>query len=95
MSKQIALETEYIVMDIAQYLGEVFVRKDPRLTWMFFTTADMGEDRNRPVVAGFSENRLLYPDEPVREIAFYLVDDTARPIDLRIVYELWKRCLPK
>ena len=60
-AQQFTLETEYIMHDIAMYLGEVFVKNHPSVFWGFYTTPKSDSFVNCPVLLGFPNE--IYPEK--------------------------------
>lgn len=60
--KQLSLQTEYILQDIARYFGEVYIRYHPSVYWGFYTRPKNEVSVNQPVLMGIPN--AVYPDKP-------------------------------
>ena len=96
-AKQLSLETEYILHDIARYFGEVFVKNHPFIHWGFYTTPKREMNVNQPVLMGFPNK--IFPEKKgvplsalhiVRVRALRLLSNEASKYDLYDLYHIWK-----
>ncbi len=99
-SYQFSLETEYMMIDIAMYFGEVCVSNNQTIFWGFHTDTKKDSFANRPLLMGFLDNDFVPPFHAefdpvftVRCIAFSMVEGVATKNDLIHMYEKWKRLM--
>lgn len=97
---QFSLQTEYILLDIAMYFGEVCVRNNPTIYWGFHTDGEKDSFVNRPILMGFLDRDFSPPFQAefdptftVRCIACNLFDGDASKQDLKNIYDKWKRMM--
>ena len=97
-SKQFSLETEYILRDIAMYLGEVFVKNNLSISWGYHTDVNADSFANKPLLVGFEDRNFDPPFkarfEPVAMIhvqASNIWDNTQSDNDLKSLFEKWQR----
>lgn len=92
---QLSLKTEYIILDIAMYFGQVFVKNHPEVYWEFYTTPK-DAFTNHPVLMGFPNEIFpnkkgvpLPPHHIVRVQATKILRNSASKHDLLSIYEVW------
>jgi hypothetical protein len=77
-----------LIIDIAYYFAEVFVRNHPGVRWIVYKSKVEREvDRNEPILSGF-----IVPMNPralVRVAAGKTIDKTAGDDQLLHVYHIW------
>lgn len=100
-NNQFSLQTEYILRDIGMYIGEVFVRGNPRIHWGYYTEPKTDISVNRPVLLGFEDSRFSppFPTEfdpihMVRVQAANIWDNTQKETDLLDLYLRWLKFIP-
>lgn len=94
-AKQLSLETEYMLQDIARYFGEVYVKNYPFIQWGFYSAPKNELNVNQPVLMGFP-NRIfpekkgvpLPPLHVVRVCALRLLSNKASKMDLYDLYNV-------
>ena len=95
--KQLTLETEIIVQDIARYFGEVFIKNNPSLYWGYYSRPKNDAFVNQPVLMGMP-NRV-FPEKAgvplpvihmVRVRALRLIKGNSSSNDLYELYEMNK-----
>ena len=93
---QLSLETEYMIMDIAMYFGQVFVYNYPSIFWGFYTSPKSDAFVNQPVLMGFPNQ--VCPEKKgiplgvhhvVRMRALRLLNHDALAGDLLSIYQVW------
>lgn len=96
-ARQFTLETEYIMHDIAMYLGEVFVKNHPSIFWGFYTKPKSDSFVNCPVLLGFPNE--IYPEKKgmpfvplhmVKVQASRIMRKNAGKRDLLALYLVWE-----
>lgn len=99
--EQFSLQTEYILMDIGMYMGEVFVKNNPVLYWGYYTEPRTDFSVNRPVLLGFADARFTPPFstefDPTHMVgvqAANIWDNTQNENDLLSLYYKWKKFIP-
>ncbi|MCR2803636.1 hypothetical protein [Paenibacillus soyae] len=65
-----------IGMDIAMYLGEVFVRNHEALSWGY-SIAERFADRNQPIIVGFPHDYSMNPRDNVHGLMIKALEDEA------------------
>ena len=98
---QFSLQTEYILRDIGMYIGEVFVRGNPRIHWGYYTEPKTDISVNRPVLLGFEDPRFSPPFsmefDPIHMVgvqAANIWDNTQKETDLVNLYRRWLKFIP-
>ena len=99
-SKQFSLETEYIMRDIAMYLGEVFVKNNPSISWGYHMNVKVNSFANMPLLVGFEDRNFDPPFEanmePIHMVhvqACNIFDNSQNEKDLKNLYEIWQRMI--
>lgn len=94
-AKQLSLETEYILQDIARYFGEVYVKNYPFIHWGFYSTPKREMNVNQPVLMGFPNKIFpekkgvpLPPLHVVRVRALRLLSSEASKYDLYDLFNI-------
>ena len=59
--KRLSLFSEYILIDIGIYLGQVFVMNHPGIKWTYYEIPRTDFFVNRPVLSGFEDRRFSPP----------------------------------
>lgn len=95
-TRQMSLETEYIIRDIGMYLGETFRKNMPQIYWTYYTKPKRDFFQNHPLLKGFIDRSFGHPCEvcfePIhmtRVQASRLLDRTSKNADLFDLYHLW------
>ena len=99
---QFSLQTEYILRDIAMYVGEVFVRYSEKITWGYHTDLDKDSFANLPLLQGFEDHDFTPPFpmefEPIHMVsvqASNLFDGDQNSRDLYNLCQQWIDFIPK
>lgn len=99
--EQFSLQTEYILLDIGMYMGEVFIKNNPVLYWGYFTEPRTDFSVNKPVLLGFADSRFTPPFltefDPIHMVgvqAANIWDNTQNENDLLNLYYKWKKLIP-
>jgi len=97
-SRQLSLQTEYIVRDIAMYFGEVYVKNNSAITWGYHTNKRLDSFYNRPLLVGFEDWDYTPPFQAhwdplfwVRKEACSILYGDQRKDDLLLMYNKWQR----
>lgn len=98
----LSIESEYLIRDIAMYLGALFVQNCRPIHWTYFTEEDKaGSFVNQPVLYGFIEKDsvpiympVFEPNHMVRVRAFRIVRNKAKSTDLYDLYKIWIKKVP-
>lgn len=95
-TKQFTLETEYIMIDIAMYWGELFTKTYPSIYWGYYTHPKEDAFVNRPVLLGFPNEifpeKAGIPFEPIHMVnvqASKILRGTASKRDLLAIHQIW------
>ncbi len=62
-TRQLTLETEYILRDVGMYLGETFRKNHPNIYWTYYTKPRRDFFVNHPLLKGFIETSFGPPFE--------------------------------
>ena len=96
--KQYTLQTELIMMDVAKYLGEVFVKSLPGIYWTYFEKPENDFFVKTPGLQGFADARFtppfqmfFEPEHMTRVQAAHIWKGTQKEDDLFDLYHLWKK----
>jgi hypothetical protein len=99
--QQFSLQTEYILIDIGIYVGEVFVRENPTIRWGYYTEPKTDFFVNKPVLCGFVDTRFTphfqTEFEPIHMVgvqAANIWDNTQKDTDLLDLYRKWIKYIP-
>lgn len=99
--EQFSLQTEYILLDIGMYMGEVFVKNNPIIHWGYYTEPKTDFSVNRPVLLGFVDDRFTPPFstefDPIHMVgvqAANIWDNSQNESDLLRLYYNWQRFIP-
>ena len=99
---QLTLETEYMLQDIAKYLGQVFIKNYDSVHWGYYTTPKTDAFVNCPLIIGFPNQIFpqkpgvpLAPDHIVHIQATKLLRNKAAKNDLFDIYSVWAEKLLK
>lgn len=88
-------ETEAIIRDIGVYLGEVFVRNNPSLSWDLHKEKNV--NMNKPVISGFKDGDFYPVVDPLsatRGIALSILSNQSDKYDLYRCYVKWLGMTP-
>lgn len=101
-TRQLSLQTEYILRDIGMYVGELFVKYHPQIYWSFYTEPKTDFFVNQPLLLGFEDKEFTPPFqmefEPIHMVggkAANLLDGTQKKTDLLNLYRKWEEYIPK
>ena len=96
-TRQLSLQTEYILRDIGMYLGQMFVKYHPQIYWSFYTEPKTDFFVNQPLLLGFEDKEFKPPFqmefEPIHMVgvqAANLFDGTQKKTDLLNLYRKWE-----
>ena len=96
--KQFTLETECILFDVGKYLGEVFTKTVPGISWTYYEKPKSDFFVNMTVIQGFADFDFDPPFrmyfEPVHMAhvqAANIWDNTQKKDDLYRLYGLWSK----
>lgn len=98
--KRLTLVTEYVILDIGMYLGEIYARNHPQLRWGFYTAPRRDIFVNQPCILGFPNE--YFPEKPgvpfnpshmVRIQALRLLKGGYSRYDLLEIYRKWENKL--
>ncbi len=96
--KQYSLETELIFFDVGRYLGEVFIKTLPGISWTYYEKPKSDFFVNMPVLQGFADFdfdppfRMFF--EPVHMAhvqAANIWNNTQKKDDLFQLYHMWSK----
>jgi len=94
LSKQLSVESQYIIRDIGMYLGQVFVKNHPTTSWACYMRRDVC--CNKPVVLGFVSRDGVKPSYPpfepiwmVQIQAYKIINGGASADGLLKLYNNW------
>lgn len=94
---KLSLETEYIIRDIAMYVGKMFTLKHKSIFWTYHTDVKKDSFANMPILSGFIEKEaypyfcpVFEPNHMVRVQAFRLLHGKANKKDLHNLYTKWE-----
>lgn len=94
---QLSIDTEYIISDIAMYVGEVFTKHSNKITWGYHTDKKKDSFYNMPILLGFEDvtftpsfKMIFEPNHMVHVQAENLLDKTACERDLYDMCMIWK-----
>ena len=97
-SRQLSLQTEYMVRDITMYFGEVCVVNNEAIHWGYHTDIKKDSFANRPILQGFLDRDFSPPFKAgfdpgfmVRGGAFSLLHGETSENELKILYDKWQR----
>ena len=97
-TRQLTLETEYVLRDIGMYLGETIRKNCPNIYWSYYTTPKRDFFVNYPLLKGFIDRSFGSPQEvcfePIhmaRMQALKIIDRTSKDDDLFNLYNLWSQ----
>lgn len=97
MRQQLSLETEYVIRDIAMYIGKMFTYNHQNITWTYHTDIEKDSFANMPILQGFVEKNFtpnfyptFEPNHMVRIQAFRLLRGNANFRDLVNLYCKWE-----
>ena len=97
-SEQFTHETECIMLDIAMYFGEVYVRNNNSITWGYHTDIHLDSFANMPLLVGFEDRDFTPPFKThfelsftVKGLAYNIMDNDAKKEDLLEMYNKWQR----
>lgn len=95
-TRQLSLETEYILRDIGMYLGETLRKNLPGIYWTYYTEPRNDFFQNHPLLKGFVDKTTGTPCpvcfEPIhmaRVQACKLLTGKSGDGDLRTLYNIW------
>lgn len=104
-NKQLTLESEYIIRDIAMYVGETFIRNVNGIKWSYNKPPKMDVNDNMPLLAGFmfkncktlfktkqvinNFQEVFEPVGMVRVQALKILDNTQNRNDLYNLFSIW------
>lgn len=95
---QLDLQTEYIIMDLGMFLGELFNSRYKSINWSYFESPKTDFFVNRPVLTGFVDNSVSPPFhavfEPIHMVrvqACKILMNRQKDDDLLNVYEKWAK----
>lgn len=99
---QLSLETEYIIRDIAMYVGEVFTNYSNKICWGYYTDKKGEAFCNMPVLKGFEDmsfehgfKMIFEPNHMVHVQAENILDKSAKKDDLYNMCMIWKSHIPQ
>lgn len=95
-TQQLSLETEYIIRDIAMYVGEMFTHNHPSIAWTYYTDTNIDSFANMPVLRGFVDNDFtppfyatFEPNHMVGVQAARMLRGAESPLDMAKLYLKW------
>ena len=95
-TRQLTLETEYILRDIGMYLGETLRKNLPGIYWTYYTEPHNDFFQNHPLLKGFVDKTTGTPCpvcfEPIhmaRVQASKILTGKSKDEDLRKLYTIW------
>ncbi len=88
--KVVSDKTLMYAMDIAMYLGEVFIHNNAGITWGFFGGGKTVDGVNEPVLLGFSQVKHMNPRQIIEVMTLQYINkkDSDELYDL---YNIWKK----
>ncbi len=99
---QFSLQTEYILRDIAMYLGQVFITNHPQISLGYHTDISLDSSANMPILLGFVDKAFKPPFDMIFEPihmsmmqASKLFDKTHSQDDIYNLYKKWVQWIPK
>lgn len=100
--EQFSVATQFIMRDIAMYIGQVFVTNNPQLSWSYYTNPKNEVNAKQPVIVGFyykdqnTEGKAkINPMDIVVGAAANVFDKTQKDTDIYDQYIKWARWIPK
>ena len=100
--ERFSVATEYILRDIAMYLGQAFLHLGDFITWSYVTKPKNLIHVNSPILVGFVDNRYDPPFRPqfdpigaVRGQALKLLSKEVKETDLLDIFTKWTEYIPR
>ena len=90
---KLTTESLSIGMDVAIYLGEVFVHEFPQIYWGFFTKPKSRVSVNEPVLLGFENGLDMNPRRIVDTLMWQCANGKSSE-GLYEVFEIWSKFVP-
>lgn len=90
---KLTTESLSIGMDVAIYLGEVFVHEFPHIYWGFFTKPKSRVSVNEPVLLGFENGLDMNPRRIVDTLMWQCANGKSSE-GLYEVFEIWSKFVP-
>lgn len=95
-SRQLTLETEYILRDVGMYFGETFRKNHPNIYWTYYTKPRRDFFVNHPLLKGFVDMTTGKPFEACFEPIHYagvqaskILKKASKDSDLLTIYNIW------
>lgn len=90
---KLTTESLSIGMDVAIYLGEVFVHEFPQIYWGFFTKPKSRVSVNEPVLLGFENGLDMNPRRIVDTLMWQCANGKSSE-GLYEAFEIWSKFVP-
>ena len=100
--EQFTIATQFIMKDIAMYIGQSYVLNYPQLRWYYYTKPKNEINAKQPVIAGFyfkdqftEGDATVNPMSIVDGAASGFYDKTQKETDIYSAYMQWVKWIPK